>query len=406
MSCQRILPNPLQEHAKRVGVNRGQSKWIFALFIILVLTLVAGCAPKIRIKVTRPSEVDTTGIRKVAIGNFEVVSLNQEFKVERNGQWQIKKVQFLQKQKDALSNQIRARVINLLSTTPYFQLVYTDEFRQLENDAALQQLIAAGGYRTSEIDAVINGRIWLDVTRINSVEIDKVDLEFVEGRHENSFNYTVQTLAYWPYKSISGTLGLEMKMTRLNPNEIVSVTFDSRKASYKLGGKPASFEDQVVSGIQSAGFTLASTQQSQDESSGIEESELVLPNFDQIVADLSESIAAQFARRVSITQMDVSYPIATGGNQSARILIENGAYEKAIEILNRTLDGAGNKNADDIYNLGLCYEAIGEFGVALVTYNDAIAIDPDNLVYAQGIGRIERLKREKRKVADQLARKK
>jgi len=404
MSCQRKQLNLLQQQAKRSDVKHGVANRILFLSVILMLALASGCAPKIRIKVSRPAEVSTTGIKKVSIGHFEVVALNQVFKVERDGQWQVKKVPFLQKQKDALSNQIRARVVNLLSTTPYFQLVYTDEFSQLENDEALQKLIAAGGYKTSEIDAVINGRIWLDVTRINSSEIDKVDLEFSQGGRENSFNYKVQTLVYWPYKSISGTLGLEMKMTRLNPNEIVSVTFDSRKASYKLGGKPASLQNQIASGIQSAGLTLANVRQIQKETFTIEESDLVLPNFDQMVADLSESIAAQFARRVAITQMEVSYPIATGGNQSARLLLENGAYEKAIEILNRTL-GAGEKDADDIYNLGLCYEAIGEYGVALVTYNDAIAREPKNLMYAQGIGRIERLKRERRRVADQLAQK-
>ena len=406
MSHQRKKFPTCQEHSEKDDVKRGLNTWMFALFIVLMLALASGCAQKIRIKVTRPSEVDTTGIQKVAIGNFEVVSINQMFKVERNGQWQIKKIPLNQEQKKALSNQIRARVVNLLSTTPYFQLVYTDEFQQLENDEALQKLIAAGGYRTSEINAVINGRIWLDVTRINSSEIDKVDLEYVQGGRENSFNYTVQSLVYWPYKSISGSLALEMKMTRLNPNEIISVTFDTREASYKLGGKPAGFENQIVSGFQSAGLALAGTQQDKKESSTIEESDLVLPNFDQIVADLAESIAAQFARRVSVTQIDVSYTIATNGNKSAQLLIKAGAYEKAIEVLNQTLDKTGKKNPDDIYNLGLCYEAIGEFGVALVTYNDAITIDPKNLTYAQEIGRIERLKREKRRLADQLTRRK
>ncbi|MBU2643398.1 tetratricopeptide repeat protein [bacterium] len=404
MFWQRKGKPSIQKGSGTGDVNLGRKCLKPALIIGLLLILISGCAPKVRLTVTQPAEVDTTRIRKVAIGSFEVVSVNQVFKVERNGQWQIKNVGLNQEQQQALSNQIRARVVNLLSTTPYFQLVYTDEFRKLENDEALQKLIAAGGYRTSEIDAVINGRIWLDVTRIDSSEIDKVELEFVEGGRENSFNYTLQTLVYWPFKSISGTLALEMKLTRLNPNEIVSVSFDTRKASYKLGGKPASLKEQVAAGFQAAGSTLAGAQTDQKESSAIEESSLVLPNFNQLVADLSESIAAQFARRIAVTQMDVSYPLATGGNPTARLLIEAGAYEKAIEILNNTLNRAREKNPDDIYNLGLCYEATGDFGIALVTYNEATAIDPKNLIYAQGIGRIERLKREKRRVADQLVR--
>ncbi len=392
----------LSNHKHEPVFQKIGNRWILTAISVFLIILVSGCVQKVRIRVTKPAEVSTAGIRKVAIGSFEVVSVNQSFKIEQNGQWQTKSIKMDPAQKKALSNQIRARVVNLLSTSPYFQLVYTDEFQRLENDAALQKLIAAGGYRTSDIDAVINGRIWLDVNRISSSELDKVDLEFVQGGRQDSFNYTVQTLVFWPYKSISGTLGLEMKMTRLNPNEVIAVTFDTRKASSKLGGKPAGFEDQIVSGIRSASKVVAKARREGKESSEFEESDLVLPNFDQMVADLSESIAARFARRISITQADVSYTIATGGNSSAKLLIEAGAYEKAIEVLNDTLDRAGKKNPDDIYNLGLCYEATGDFGIALVTYNEAIAIAPENLTYAQGIGRIERLKREKRRVAEQI----
>jgi len=373
------------------------------VIVLLTAAVLSGCAPKVRIQVARPAEVNTTGIRKVAIGSFEVISIHQVFKVERNGKWEVTSVQMDAAQKNAVSNQVRARVVNLLSASPVFQLVYTDEFQKLETDAALQKLIAAGGYRTSEVDAVINGRIWLDVTRISSSDIDKVELEYVQGIRDG-FNYTVQTLAYWPFKSISGVLGLEMKMTRLNPNETVAAAFETRQASYRIGGKPGDFKDEIIAGIQTAGQFIAEQSTARKASNTLESSKSVLPNFEQMVADLSESIAASFARRVSVTQVEASYPIATGGNASARLLIEAGAHERAIEVLNQTLSGAGKRNPDDIYNLGLCYEATGDYGVALVTYNEAIAADPENLIYAQGIGRLERLKREKRRFAEQLAR--
>ncbi|MCP4757328.1 MAG: tetratricopeptide repeat protein [Proteobacteria bacterium] len=376
------------------------------LAVFLLAVLFSGCAPKIRIKVLNPAEVDTTGIKKVAVGNFEIVEVNRVFKMERNGEWQTKEIAMTDEQKKALSNQIRARVVNLLSTTPYFQLVYTDEFQALESDTALQKAIAAGGYKTSEIDAVINGKIWLDVVNMDGAEVDKTELEYVQGGGEGSFNYNVEILAFWPYKSIRGTLALEMKLTRLNPTEVMSVTFDTRKCSYKLGGKLANLQEQLLSGVDEASASLAEMGSSKKEEDKMEESALVLPNFDQIVANMAESIAAQFVRRVSVTQKEVSYPIATGGDKTAKLLIEAGAYEKAIEKLNQVLDASQEKNPDDLYNLGLCYEATGDFGIAAVTYDDAIKADPENFMYAQGMGRIEKLKRENRRLREQLSSKK
>ena len=378
----------------------------FNILTVLIAIIISGCASKINLQVVKPAEVDTRNIKKVAIGSFEIIEVNRAFKIERNGKWQIKKIVLTVKQKIALSNQIRARVVNLLSTTPYFNLEYTDEFQKMDNDASLQKAIAAGGYRTSRIDAVINGKIWLDVVNVDATELSKVELDYVRGGRQGSFNYNLETLVYWPYKSISGTLALEIKMTRLNPTEVIAVTFDTRKTSQKIGGKPGNAEDQIVVGAQQISSELANMQSSQKEGEDIEQSDLVLPNFEQITADMAESIAAQFVRRVAITQKTVSYTIASGGDDTARLLIEAGAYEKAIEQLNDIIDRAEEKNPDDIYNLGLCYESTGDFGIAMVTYQDAIKLDAENLIYAQGIGRIEKISRENLRLKTQLSEKK
>lgn len=377
-------------------------RWYSLLLILVGFALITGCAPKIKLQILQPAEVDTSGIVKVAVGSFELVKINRIFKIERNGRWQTKNIELSSAQKKAISKQIRARVVNLLATTPYFQLVYTDEFQALENDAALQKAIAAGGFQVTEVNAVINGKIWLDVVNIDGVELDKVELEYVQGGREGSFNYTVQSLVFWPYKSVRGTLALELKLTRLNPTEVIAVTFDTRQYSHKLGGKPADLQEQIRAGAQMLSTTIVNNQAEQQENV-IEESDLVLPNFEQIVADMAESIAAQFIRRVSITQKSVSYPIATGGNASARMLIEAGAYNKAIDTLTGVLDSSVVKNPDDLYNLGLSYEASGDFGLAAVSYNDAIQADPVNLIYAQGLGRIEQMRRGNRRLREQLA---
>lgn len=373
---------------------------LFVLFPAF-LWVSPGCAPKLELTILKPAEVNTEGISKVAVGRFEIADVRQLYKLERNGNWQTSSVTFTEEQLNALSDQIRARVVTLLSTTPYFDLVYTDEFNELATDAELQEMIAAGGYRTEEVDAVINGKVWLTIVKNDGVEPEVVNLEYIQGGSENSFNYKVDVLAFWPYKSVSGSLSLEIKMTRLEPTEVVAVTFDTRRYSEKIAGRPANLMEQLEKGTQKITDAVTSDVDRKGDRI-IEQSGMVLPSFDQLVADLSESIAAQFVRRVSITQKTVRYEIAGGGNDTAQMLIEVGAYEKAIEVLNETLNNADEQNPDDIYNLGLCYEATGDYGLAEVTYNDAIERDPENLTYIKGIGRIQRLKRENLRLRQQL----
>ena len=55
---------------------------------------------------------------------------------------------------------------------------------------------------------------------------------------------------------------------------------------------------------------------------------------------------------------------------------------------------ARDPNSEDLYNLGLCFEALGDYSLALLNYRAAHQMDGTNLVYAQGIGRIENLQRQ------------
>ena len=92
--------------------------------------------------------------------------------------------------------------------------------------------------------------------------------------------------------------------------------------------------------------------------------------------------------------------IANGDFENSKILIEAGAYNLAIEQLQKTT--AENPNPNDLYNLGLCFEAIGDYGLAITTYREAWKREPENLLFAKGLGRIEKLIREKPKLQKQL----
>ena len=117
-----------------------------------------------------------------------------------------------------------------------------------------------------------------------------------------------------------------------------------------------------------------------------------LPSLPVMVGEMVASVGADFVRRVTLIQSTVEYPVAEDGDEQARLLILGGAYESALQRLQ--VLAARDPNSEDLYNLGLCFEALGDYGLALLNYRAAHQIDGTNLMYAKGIGRIENLQRQ------------
>jgi len=367
------------------------------LILIIATFLLTSCAAA-TLSVRSPAEINTREIRKVAVGAFEIGQLAIKFKTERNGVWKTHPVLLNEEQQKTISSSVRSRVINLLTSTPYFKVVFTDEFERLENDTALQQLVSVRGYKTQDVDAVISGKLWLEIERTDGVDLSKESLEYFRpprSRRSLGLNLTVDQVVWWPYKSARGSLALEIKMTRLKPTEVLASTFETRTFAQRIGGRNMESFQKIFQGI-----TTQFTSSKPEETDSIETSDEVLPSFEQIIADLALSIASNFVRRVAVTEKTVSLPIANSDHPNTKILIETGAYDFAIEQLQQAT--AEDPNPNDLYNLGLCFEAVGDYGLAQTSYREAWSAEPENLLFAQGMGRIERVRRENPQLQRQL----
>jgi tetratricopeptide (TPR) repeat protein len=371
----------------------------FSSMLGLTLALLIGCAPKTSLTVQRPAEIDTSQIRNVAVGSFQVETLRSWVTHEREGRWESQQMALTPAQQATVARAVRAQVINLLTETPYFQVVFTDEFTALESDEALQQLVSAEGYTPQGVDAVLNGRIWLEVQRTDGVDLSKESLDYFLPPRRNGvggMNLSIEEVIWWPYKAVHGSLALELKLTQLAPTRVVASTLDSRTYAHRIGGSPAGFLEGAAQGLQQ--FAAMSASSPEPETLGLPDE--VLPSFDQVVADLASSIAAQFVKRVAVTRTQVPTRLAAGGDETAKVLMQSEAWNTAIERLQQIT--ASNANLDDLYHLGLCFEAIGDYGIARNFYRDAWRQDQENLMYAQALGRLERLQREFPQLRQQL----
>ena len=314
------------------------------LYILLIGAFLLTSCAKATLTVRSPAEINTRDIRNIAVGKFEIGQISLKYKTERNGIWQTHPVLLNEAQQKSISRSVRARVINLLTATSYFKVVFSDEFEKLENDTALQQLVSVRGYKTQNVDAVISGKLWLEIERTDGVDLSKEGLEYFRpprSRRSLGLNLTVDQVVWWPYKSTRGTLGLEIKMTRLVPAEVVATTFETRTYSQRIGGRSTESFQQIAESLTSVLPTSKTT-----ETESIEKSADVLPSFEQIIADLALSIASGFVRRVAVTDKTVSYPIADGKFPNSKILIEAGAYDLAIEQLQQAT--AENPDPNDL----------------------------------------------------------
>ena len=359
---------------------------------ILLLILLSACSEKTSLQILRPAEIDTSDIQRIAIGIFEVGVIQEDFVTERGGNWSKKSANLNSEERQILSRNIRARITNQLTKVPFFEVLLTDEFYSLENDTALQQMIATQGYVTKDVDAVLSGKIWLTSERLDGVDLQKISLKYFTPANSRqkipAEKLTVQQLVWWPYKQLSGSLIVELKLVRLQPTEIVATDVVHRRFAQRVGGSPGGIVDQAEEGMSSPQDFL---EDQGDDQSVTRTSEVLLP-LSVMVGEMVASVGADFVRRVSVSQSTVEYPVAEDGDEQARLLILGGAYESALQRLQGQT--ANDPNSEDLYNLGLCFEALGDYGLALLNYRAAHQIDQTNLIYAKGIGRIENLQRQ------------
>ena len=359
---------------------------------ILLLILLSACSEKTSLQILRPAEIDTSDIQRIAIGIFEVGVIQEDFVTERGGNWSKKSANLNSEERQILSRNIRARITNQLTKVPFFEVLLTDEFYSLENDTALQQMIATQGYVTKDVDAVLSGKIWLTSERLDGVDLQKISLKYFTPANSRqkipAEKLTVQQLVWWPYKQLSGSLIVELKLVRLQPTEIVATDVVHRKFAQRVGGSPGRIVDQAEEGMSSLHDFL----EDQGDDQSVTTTSEVLPPLSVMVGEMVASVGADFVRRVSVSQSTVEYPVAEDGDEQARLLILGGAYESALQRLQGQT--ANDPNSEDLYNLGLCFEALGDYGLALLNYRAAHQIDQTNLIYAKGIGRIENLQRQ------------
>ncbi|MHC4662990.1 MAG: tetratricopeptide repeat protein [Planctomycetota bacterium] len=113
------------------------------------------------------------------------------------------------------------------------------------------------------------------------------------------------------------------------------------------------------------------------------------PAEESQMAALIEMAVEEFRRRIAPWVKVETYELLGGGGlDQGRQWAQSGLYDMAIDFFK---NGA-TQNPDDpewIYNLGLCYEAMGDYEIALESYKNALMMEGQNQAFINAVGRIK-----------------
>ena len=112
---------------------------------------------------------------------------------------------------------------------------------------------------------------------------------------------------------------------------------------------------------------------------------------DQLIHKGLNTIAYQFTRDIVPHREKIKSEILRGGDAIAVELIENDAYDLAINRLDRTISRSSKAELEDLYNIALAYEILKEYPQALLYYQRAGDADPDQPQVSIALKRIRRI---------------
>ena len=355
------------------------------IFIILICIVSSSCAKQtVPLRFKEPARIDLSELKRVGVLGFKVVDFENKTLLERNGKWAVTDIQ--DDSKEAIGNSVRSIVVDKLSSSKGFELEFSEKLEAIRSNSNLNDLLSSEGESVQDVDAYIQGILWVGVERLDGADVAKQPLTFSIAAEEGAPAYTIDTVAFWNYQSMSSSLILELRLIDSKTGRIITSSYQSRQYKHKIGGKPPDISEQIKKYMkQGEEFVTENNISDSFQNQNPE----VFPTFEESINLMAESVASDFIQKTIPSYRIKNVIIASGGDENLVNLLKLGAYEFALDEISKI----DNLTPGDIYNQALAFEGLGEYQTALTGYREAFKLDPENIVFSQGIGRLERLKR-------------
>ncbi len=379
------------------GIKVSKRKYS-GITLLLFLIFISSCAQKqVEFHVTKPAKLKIENVKNLAIGHFE----NQlGLKIPLPNGKELKDLVLLKSNKD-VSDLLRARLLGRLSKGSDFRIINTtgkpegitglvpnasetgviqakvryyeqiiegrdNVFHVLliknENLPMKDRLAVLGGATLVAMAAEKSGKGFkVPIPFVEQIAAIEVEFDFVR-QSDGSKIIPTQIFRNYFHKKWGGDDSKSKFIPEL-VSQISGVRGDIRSFVSELEGLGKSISQKITDPqeFEAKGLHLKND-----------------PNVPWVSLDIQNfivvKVAAEFARKIS-KYHEVAKLIIASGDEKGVILIQGNAYEMAInhlENLPKPLSTA------DSYNLGLAYEAIGEFSQAEKHYLTGLKSDASN----------------------------
>lgn len=385
------------------------TRYFISVFLLFIL---ASCAPEVKFKITKPAELPINNVKVVTIGTFsdqlkQAIPFPQELK--KSGTY-IKQNQFKANQQS--SDLVRALTISALSKAGQYKIINSTGTAShfsgsIPNASTVGILNAKIRYYEQNIESFDETSFILLATN-NNVPIEQKLLVLTA---KNTALATAQRSGKGfkvkvPFVEKVAAMEIQFDFIRKSDGSQIIPTQTFRTYfTKKWGGKARTsiIDPHLKKTIQMYYPTTKTHVDTIFEK--INQGSLLLDDYEEYMAkgyflkrnpnvpllsiDLREKLAQQlvkkFIRKISRYEEETHLEIASGDSVGVNLMKGN-AYEEAInyyENMPKPLD------RDDLYNMALAYESIGEFYQALKYYQQGVDQSPGDAGFQKGLKRVK-----------------
>ncbi len=328
-------------------MNRSKLQW--ALVLILFFTI-SSCSTYIQFTTQKSAEPRYSGINKVGI-NTVLLRQRKSLDLQDNrGNWTVAQKPLDDRKLETL---VRKSLVSNLRKFSDYQVFDLHDIRNFHN--AFQRLRPLSGERIGELDLIIDVQIAYHTTK------------------QTGFSQEVMT--FRQKKSVKQ--GKKWVTTQdSSQQKVVTVPYNHATADLICYVEVIKTKNGASKVLKSFNTLLSH-----------ESDPMSTP--ESMVNELAVVITSRILKNVSKYSVLTKRKIDKGSDDEVLELMENADLEAASKQLEAMLSKSERKNPADLYNLGICYEAMGDPGIALQMYRDAHKLDEKEELYMIAIGEIE-----------------
>lgn len=309
----------------------------------------SSCSTYIEFTTQKSAEPRYTGMEKVGVNSVVFGDRNAVELSDNLGSWRAKGKKLDDSHVETL---VRKSLVTNLRRFSDYQVFDLQNFRKFHTD--FQRLRPVSGEKVGDLDFIIDVRISYDAITQS-------------GRSQEVKTFRQQATAKRGNKWVTTQDSSQQKVVTM-PYHHSGVDFICFVEVIKTKGG----ETKVLKSFN----TIVSYQSGE------------LKTVEAMVNEVGVVITSQVLKNVSKYSVLTRREIDKGSDGEIVDLMENADLEKARRKL-ESIVSSDDKKPADIYNLGICYEALGDAGVALQMYRDAHQLDEDEELYMIAIGDIE-----------------